>query len=195
MRVFVVLAGMDHIAVCKWILTDPVLQRAPSRRNKMVETISKHEVDGRTLFNCTKVDLQRMGLQGPSARLLLSRVFYLMKETGAVNKRKVTQVERISAEYASMTNEEAKDELLREMLLLGEDLLVELKVIFSQYDPNGNEEIPCKMIGKILADQGDDIHINELARLSKIADPDDSGACDLVGFCAAMRETSFVVGM
>lgn len=51
-------AGMDHVMVCDWLLSDPVLSRVPDRRARMVEMVSKHQIGGRTLFNCSKVDLQ-----------------------------------------------------------------------------------------------------------------------------------------
>lgn len=109
-------------------------------------------------------------------------------------KRALTNVESIAAQYASMPDKKERDKFLMDQLFLGEEVLEEMRVIFVQYDPNNNEEIPCKFIGKILADQGDFVHPNELKRLSKLADPEESGASDFVGFCAAMKETSFVVG-
>jgi len=66
--------------ILKWVQSDKELSKRPAHVRAISTALEKQQINGRMLMHLEKVDLMRMGLQGPVARLLLVRIESFKKD-------------------------------------------------------------------------------------------------------------------
>jgi len=127
--------------VVSWVESNVDLAKLPQEQAHIASLMRDHDISGRNLVHLSKVDLLRMGLTGPIARLLLVQLQGLKTRLALPPDKELIRQMLPSARAALIGSEEEVIHFLMTELLVEEKSAIYIFKLFNKYDREITKEV------------------------------------------------------